>query len=65
MPRRRCWGMVGAGERVKRASMRERIALLGSELKIKVKAELGTLLLAEVPLLAPAEVTKGTAHAGP
>lgn len=55
---------MGAGERVKRASMRERIALAGSELKLKTKPRLGTSLVAELSLPTPDQITKETAHAG-
>jgi PAS domain S-box-containing protein len=40
----------GPGERVGLAEMRERIALLGGELKIHTKPGAGTTLVAEVPL---------------
>lgn len=63
MPRGWRWSIVGAGERVKRASIRERIALVGGELKIETKPGLGTSLLVELFLPAPDQITKETTHA--
>lgn len=64
MPRGWRWSIVRAGERVKRASIRERIALVGGELKIETKPGLGISLLVELSLPAPDQITKETAHAG-
>ncbi len=43
-------GNGGPGEKVGLSSMRERVALLGGELKIVSKPGAGTSLVAEVPL---------------
>jgi PAS domain S-box-containing protein len=52
----------GPGERVGLSSMRERVALLGGELRITSEPGVGTSLVAEVPL--SASEGKETEHAG-
>jgi signal transduction histidine kinase len=55
-------GNGGPGERVGLSGMRERVALLGGELKITSKPGAGTSLMAEVPL--PASERRETNHEG-
>ncbi len=46
-------GEAGSGEKVGLTSMQEQVALLGGEFKVESRAGVGTLVVADIPLVMP------------